>query len=170
MSRTKIIVTGPTGSGKTTFVRTLSDGDVLETDEYTSEPIGKPKTTVALDYTTTNVGGDTVHLYGTPGQERFSYMWRMLSSGADGMVLLYGANRPNLDDEAAAILKEILTEHDLPYVVGITHAQRISGRADQIMERAKTLGPNALDTTFVDARDAESAGSLLQHLLAKIPV
>jgi hypothetical protein len=169
MSRTKILVTGPTGSGKTTFVRTLSDGDVLETDEYTSESIGKPKTTVALDYTTTNAAGRTIHLYGTPGQERFSYMWRMLSAGADGMVLLYGANRPELDDEASNILKEILTEHDLPYVVGITHAERINGRADRIMERAQVLGPNALDTTFVDARDPESASGLLHHLLEEIP-
>lgn len=170
MSRTKIIVTGPTGSGKTTFVRTLSDGDVLETDEYTSESIGKPKTTVALDYTTTNASGRTVHLYGTPGQERFSYMWRMLSAGADGMVLLYGANRPALDDEASSILKEILTEHSLPYVVGITHAERINGKADQIMKRAREIGPDALDTSFIDARDAESAGGLLHHLLEEISV
>jgi hypothetical protein len=170
MTNTKVLITGATASGKTTFVQSLADGDVLETDEYTSEAIGKPTTTVALDYTITSLGGDDIHVYGTPGQDRFHYMWRMLGSGADAMVFLLGANRPDLDDDAAAILSTIREEHDIPFVIAVTHTDAVDGSLDAVMARANALTDDALDITTVDARDADAAHHVVENLMKRVAV
>ncbi|MEE9356953.1 MAG: ATP/GTP-binding protein [Sedimenticolaceae bacterium] len=78
MSNYKIIFTGPVGARKTTAINAVSDTPVIMTDEVASDMTRtrKKSTTVAMDYGVMNLGsGERVHLYGTPGQERFNFMW-----------------------------------------------------------------------------------------------
>ncbi len=81
MSNYKIIFTGPVGAGKTTAISSLSDIPVLGTDEMASDMTvhRKQTTTVAMDYGLMKLdAGERIHLYGTPGQERFlgwCYCW-----------------------------------------------------------------------------------------------
>jgi hypothetical protein len=92
----KIIFGGPVGAGKTTAIAAISDIPVVNTEAKPSDDIAKLKatTTVAMDYGILNLGGDAkVHLYGTPGQERFSFMWDILSMGGMGFVLLLDNTR-----------------------------------------------------------------------------
>lgn len=87
----KIIFTGPVGSGKTTAIETISDIPVVQTEAKATDAVSQRKanTTVAMDYGVLNLGeGAKVHLYGTPGQERFSFMWDILTIGGLGLVLL----------------------------------------------------------------------------------
>lgn len=88
----KIVFIGPTGCGKTTAIHTYSDIEPVMTDVKASEVgVGRMKenTTVALDYGSVTLDGETkVHLYGTPGQERFDFMWDILGKGSHGIVLL----------------------------------------------------------------------------------
>jgi signal recognition particle receptor subunit beta len=92
----KIIFGGPVGAGKTTAIGAISDIPVVNTDARPSDETAKLKatTTVAMDYGILHLdGGAKVHLYGTPGQERFSFMWDILSMGGIGFVLLLDNTR-----------------------------------------------------------------------------
>ncbi len=96
MSQYKIIFTGPVGAGKTTAIAAISDVPPVGTDEAASDMTKERKsaTTVAMDYGIMNLaGGEKIHLYGTPGQERFDFMWDILTSGGIGLVLLLDNTR-----------------------------------------------------------------------------
>jgi len=78
MAQHKIIFAGPVGAGKTTAISVISDIPIVSTDESASDMtlVRKPNTTVAMDYGLMKLDGqERVHLYGTPGQERFNFMW-----------------------------------------------------------------------------------------------
>lgn len=102
MSQYKIIFTGPVGAGKTTAINSISDSPPIKTDASASDMTKsrKASTTVAMDYGIMNLpGGEKLHLYGTPGQERFDFMWDILVTGGIGLVLLLDNTRadPFLD-------------------------------------------------------------------------
>ncbi len=92
----KIIFTGPVGAGKTTAISSISDLAPIKTDATASDMTKnrKASTTVAMDYGVMNLeGGEKVHLYGTPGQERFDFMWDILTTGGIGLILLLDNTR-----------------------------------------------------------------------------
>jgi signal recognition particle receptor subunit beta len=94
----KIIFGGPVGAGKTTAIGAISDIPVVATEARPTDDTAKRKatTTVAMDYGVLYLAdGAKVHLYGTPGQERFSFMWDILSVGGIGFVLLLDDTRPD---------------------------------------------------------------------------
>lgn len=97
MTDHKIIFTGPVGAGKSTAIASLSDIDPVSTDEVATDITKhrKSQTTVAMDYGLLKLdGGETVHIYGTPGQERFNFMWDILTTGGIGLILLVNNARP----------------------------------------------------------------------------
>lgn len=94
----KVIITGPVGSGKTTAVNSLTNKNAMLTDAVVSDADlitkqRKKTTTVAMDYDVVRLNDDIVHVYGTPGQERFDFMWEILSQGANGIILLLDNTR-----------------------------------------------------------------------------
>ena len=124
MVENKIIFTGPVGVGKTTAIAALSDEPPVQTDASASDmtAVRKGYTTVAMDYGLIQLDEHTkVHLYGTPGQERFDFMWEILSKGSMGLVLLLDNTRVNplkdlkfFLDSFSDLLKTA------PLVVGVT--------------------------------------------------
>lgn len=106
MSAYKIVVTGPFNSGKTVFIKTISDIPVVSTEKrITTEDKGiKAETTVAMDYGRAQLDGDTLYLYGTPGQTRFDFMWEILSSEMNGFIVLVDStDAPSFPDAAELI-------------------------------------------------------------------
>jgi len=102
----KIVVTGPFNSGKTVFIKTISDIPVVSTEKrITTEDKGiKAETTVAMDYGRVQLDGDTLYLYGTPGQTRFDFMWEILSSEMNGFIVLVDStDAPSFPDAAELI-------------------------------------------------------------------
>jgi signal recognition particle receptor subunit beta len=86
-----ILFAGPMGAGKTTAIASLSDIPVVSTEATNNDLDKHPKefTTVAMDYGEISLAdGEVVRLYGVPGQDRFDFMWRILESRAEGMILL----------------------------------------------------------------------------------
>ncbi len=96
MTQYKIIFTGPVGAGKTTAIDSISDVPPVKTDAAASDMTKSRKeaTTVAMDYGIMNLDdGEKIHLYGTPGQERFDFMWDILTVGGIGLILLLDNTR-----------------------------------------------------------------------------
>ena len=92
----KVVVTGPFAAGKTTLIRTISEITVLSTERGITDSTRKRKneTTVAMDFGRITIDRDLVlYLFGTPGQDRFDFMWEILGEGMLGYLLLVDADR-----------------------------------------------------------------------------
>jgi small GTP-binding protein len=116
----KIVVTGPFSAGKTEFIQTVSEIDVVSTErKITSESERiKDRTTVAMDFGRITIDDELVlYLFGTPGQKRFDFMWEILSEGMLGFVVLIDSVRPETFREARSILDTFRAYAPTPYVV-----------------------------------------------------
>lgn len=124
MKTLRLVVAGTPGAGKSTFVRTISDIEVIDTDRTATDKTAllKPKTTVAFDYGRFVFGSIVeVQIYGTPGQSRFNFMWDFLIQRAHSYILLVAAHRPNDFHYARQILLFMNQRVQIPMLVGITH-------------------------------------------------
>ena len=120
MHTVKMVVTGPFSSGKTEFIGTVSEIDVVSTEKrITSAPeMIKSKTTVAMDFGRITVDDELVlYLFGTPGQKRFDFMWEILSEGMLGFIVMVDSARPETFREARSILETFRAYAPTPYVV-----------------------------------------------------
>ncbi|WP_371132133.1 ATP/GTP-binding protein [Variovorax sp. SG517] len=93
----KILFTGTMGAGKTTAIAAVSEIAPVRTEVRNSDTsVAKATTTVGLDYGELTLdNGEKLRLYGTPGQMRFDFMWRILARGALGLVILVDNSRPD---------------------------------------------------------------------------
>jgi signal recognition particle receptor subunit beta len=115
-----MVVTGPFNSGKTHFIRTVSEIEVVATERKISAEAEKVKefTTVAMDFGRITVDNDLVlYLFGTPGQKRFDFMWEILSEGMLGFVVMVDSARPETFREAKSILETFRAYAPTPYIV-----------------------------------------------------
>ncbi|MBS0657541.1 MAG: ATP/GTP-binding protein [Verrucomicrobia bacterium] len=161
----KVVVSGPVGAGKSTYIRTLSTTTVVETDEMATECIGKDLTTVALDFGTLHIDGFEVLLFGTPGQERFDFMWSVLCEGAAGLLLLVAAHRPGSFLKARHILEFITSQVPIPFLLAVTHTDQ--ERVWELEEIADFFGLPVTDLLAVDARDRSACARMLHRLLER---
>jgi uncharacterized protein len=124
MELMRLVVTGTVGAGKTTFIRTVSEISVVDTDRIATDHTAllKKNTTVAFDFGKVTFGSEmTLHLYGTPGQSRFDFMWDMLIRKAHAYILLVPAHRPEEFRQARQILGFMNQRVTVPLLIGVTH-------------------------------------------------
>jgi len=119
VSNYKIVVTGPFSSGKTEFIKTISDIEVVSTErKITTEDRGiKAETTVAMDYGRAKLDDDTLYLYGTPGQTRFNFMWEILASEMSAFIVLVDATDKPSFPEAAELIEQFSSFVNVPYLI-----------------------------------------------------
>ncbi len=120
MQTVKMVVTGPFNSGKTEFIQSVSEINVVSTERKISSEAEKVKntTTVAMDFGRITVDQDLVlYLFGTPGQKRFDFMWEILSEGMLGFIVMVDSTRPETFREARGILETFRAYAPTPYVV-----------------------------------------------------
>jgi hypothetical protein len=121
MQTVKMVVTGPFNAGKTKFIQSVSEIDVVSTERKissTPERSVKGTTTVAMDFGRITVDEDLVlYLFGTPGQKRFDFMWEILSEGMLGFIVMVDSARPETFREARSILQTFRAYAPTPYVV-----------------------------------------------------
>jgi len=171
MREHKIVVMGAMGAGKSTMVRAIASGKVVDTDvANTDTRSSKLATTVAMDYADVDLpNGDRLRLYGTPGQERFDFIWTMLLEGASGVIILLDATAPDLAADIATYLRP-LAAHDaqLPVVVGLSKAD-IAALPDLDgvnAHAAACLRP--LPLVPFDARNADEVFMLMDVLMSEV--
>jgi signal recognition particle receptor subunit beta len=124
MKTLRLVVAGSVGAGKSTFVRTISEIEVVDTDRTATDhtSLFKSETTVALDFGRLVLSPDMdLHIYGTPGQARFDFMWDLLIQNAHCYILLVAANRPNDFNCAREIIAFINKRVKIPMIIGLTH-------------------------------------------------
>ena len=163
----KVVVTGPFAAGKTTLIRTISEITVLSTERGITDSTRKRKaeTTVAMDFGRITIDRDLVlYLFGTPGQDRFDFMWEILGEGMIGYLLLVDASREDSVQEAASILDAFRTMARVPYVVALNRAA-VDDHAlvDSVRQRLQIPGDVAI--LGCDATDKESVKNVLLALL-----
>ena len=170
----KIIITGPVGSGKTTAINSLTNDDafitdvlVSESDEVTSKR--KLNTTVAMDFGVVQVGDDTAYVYGTPGQQRFNFMWDILSEGAHGIIILLDNTRnyPFRDLKYyTESFSDLIASKKL--MIGVTR----SDESDEVPLSTYQLWLKELnldaEVAFIDAREKNEVKQLVHTLVANI--
>jgi small GTP-binding protein len=120
MQTLKMVVTGPFNAGKTEFIQSVSEIEVVSTEKRISSEIERIKetTTVAMDFGRITIDNEMVlHLFGTPGQKRFDFMWDILSEGMLGFVVIIDSTRPETFREARKILETFRAYAPTPYVV-----------------------------------------------------
>ncbi len=165
----KILVSGPFGSGKTTFIRYVSDEQFSGRDVPTTGELAQYKamTTVGMDFGILHVDEELdVHLFGTPGQARFAFMWKVLSKGALGTIFLVDGASDRALKEAKTMLQTYKEMPDMKLVVGVSkqdlpEAKSLSAIADDL-----ELGDTPMFA--VDAREEKDARFLIMALLQEV--
>jgi len=122
MATVKVVITGPFNVGKTEFIRTISDIPIVTTERRITDELQaiKDETTVAMDYGQVKLGDDMFHLYGTPGQPRFDFMWEVLSKEMHAfLVLVDSCDRDTLLDAKPLIrtFRRLSRKRKTPYLV-----------------------------------------------------
>lgn len=175
----RIVVAGTVGSGKTTFVRTVSEIDVVDTDRTPTDLVAtmKDSTTVGMDFGKVTLNPEMVlHLYGTPGQLRFDFMWELLISKAHAYVLLVAAHRPEEFAAARQILWFLKDQVQIPLILGVTHTDCDAAWSIKDVGYAMGFqeGEDSLPVVAVNANLRESVVNalivLIEHYMAQTQV
>ena len=165
----KLIFTGPVGAGKSTAIQSISDTPPVTTDAVATDMTQniKETTTVAMDYGTMQLeGGECLHLYGTPGQERFNFMWDILTKGGIGLILLLDNTRSDPFQDMHFFLnsfKGFIADTQL--AIGVTQTDRSTNPIlEQYHEQLKSFGLK-VPIFEVDARQRRDVVVLIEALL-----
>ena len=171
MQRLKIVFSGPMGAGKTQAIATLSDISVVSTEVKNTDLHinAKALTTVGMDYgEMTLEDGVSIGLYGTPGQERFNFIWPILSQGAMGVIILldHAAQDPVAD--LAHYLDIFSKIYQGNIVVGISQLDKMPERDFAIYRDWLSSQQKNLPVFPVDMRQREDVLLLVDTLIAAL--
>jgi signal recognition particle receptor subunit beta len=169
----KLVISGTMGAGKTSAIEAISGIPPIRTDVAISDGEslrpGKTTTTVAMDYGELALDEDQVLvIFGTPGQERYDFMCKILVKGALGMLLLIDLSAEDPERDLTYYLSLYESQlHNTPCVIGLTHEDLVRNfNATRIYEIIKGFGLN-LPVILLDARSVADVTTAIEILLAQ---
>jgi len=165
----KVIVTGPFNSGKTQFIGTVSDIDVVTTErKITTEDRGiKGETTVAMDYGRVELDDVVIHLNGTPGQARFDFMWEILTREMSGFIVLVDSIDKLSFADARDLIALFQEYKSVPYLIA-ANKQDLDGAASLYeVRRGVGVGDNILVMPCV-ATKKSSVQQVLRQMISLV--
>lgn len=164
----KIVFSGPMGAGKTTAIAAISEVSPVRTEVGNNDraAFDKDSTTVALDYGQITLGdGTVVRLYGTPGQERFDFMWSILGRGALGVVLLLDASQTEALHQLDRYLEAFADAvRDGALVIGVGRSEQPGALSMHEFSRRVARLDHAVPMFSVDVRRREHVLLLVETL------
>lgn len=167
MQTVKMVISGAVNAGKTQFIRAISEIEVVSTERKATDDTKdiKKETTVAMDFGRISVGDDLVlHLFGTPGQKRFDFMWEILSEGMLGLIVLVDSTRPETFRETNRIIDFFTAYRDAPYVIAANKQDHENAWSPDELRLALRLNSDVKIMPCV-ATDREAVKSVLLELL-----
>jgi small GTP-binding protein len=170
MQTVKMVVTGPFSAGKTSFIKSISEIDIVHTERKISDATRsvKESTTVAMDYGRISIDKELVlYLFGTPGQKRFDFMWEILSEGMLGFIVMVDSTSPETFREARRILDTFRSYSATPYVVAANKQDHEDAWETQDLRIAMGLDDRVRILPCV-ASDRSSVKTVLIELLTEI--
>ncbi len=168
METVKVLVTGDFSSGKTQFIKTLTENVISTERKITDVKEAKEKleTTVAMDYGKIFLEDKVIHLFGTPGQERFKFMWDVLDKNKSGFILLVDStNVENIKNGAKFI--DYFYKDNIPFIIGC-NKQDIPG-ALSVEEIKNILSVEGVYLPLI-ATKKESAITVLKRLIKSFSI
>ena len=172
LQKYKIVFGWKMGAGKTEAIQSISETTVLSTEALNTDHDAHSKalTTVGIDYGEIKIEDDiTVGLYGTPGQERFDFMWPVICEGAIGAIILIDhSSRTVLDDLAYYV--DIFSQFITNLVIGITHVDEDSQQLLKKYRNWLEMRNINLPIFAMDARQKDDVLLLVEVLIARAEV
>jgi small GTP-binding protein len=166
--RYKIVISGPFAAGKTTFVQAVTEIAPVATEAKTTaldESSVKDATTVAMDFGRITLDGENVlHIFGTPGQFRFNYMWSILGKDALGVIVVVNPVAKEAFEDAQDIISYFRVKTDVPIVVALNHFGGHEELSRDEIRQALSI-PKWIHIVDCDAHDKESVRNVLLVLL-----
>lgn len=168
----KIVFAGSIGSGKTEAIKSLSEIPVLATEVLNTDNVShqKMQTTVGIDYGEVTLDdGNKVGLYGTPGQDRFDFMWGVICKGAIGIVILVDHSLKNSLDELAHYI-DIFKNFSENIGIGITHIDQDPNKSTHQYREWLLENDYQYPLFFIDARKEDDVLMLLEVLITTLEI
>ena len=172
MKDSKIVFFGPVGAGKTTAIKSLCGTTALSTDVQASDSTQrtKRKTTVAMDYALFEDAGRRIHLYGTPGQERFRFMWELIATelahDSSGHILLLDNARNHPRQDLEFYLSNFLEHYqNKPLIIAVTGSDLVHTPTQADYAGWLTELNIKAPVFFIDARNPEDVHFLIDEIV-----
>jgi hypothetical protein len=165
-----MVISGAVNAGKTEFIRSISEIEVVSTERKATDEtrLLKKETTVAMDFGRITIANDLVlHLFGTPGQRRFDFMWEILSEGALGLVVVVDSTRPETFRETTRIIEFFNEMRPAPYIIAANKQDKDTAWSPDELRLALRL-PEQVKVVPCIATQRDSCKNVLLELLYEI--
>jgi uncharacterized protein len=172
LQKYKIVFAGSIGSGKTQAIKSLSEIPVLATEVLNTdhESHKKMETTVGIDYgEVTLEDGNKIGLYGTPGQDRFNFMWGVICKGAIGVIILVDHSLKNPLEELRHYI-DIFKNFSDNIAIGITHIDQDSNKSTHQYKQWLIDNDYQYPLFFIDARQQDEVLMLIESLITTLEI
>ncbi len=170
MSSIKILVAGHFNAGKTTFVNTASEIKTVSTEKsitHSKEKEYKGKTTTAMDYGEVSINGKKLAVFGIPGQERFSFMWKILSKNTQGFVFLLDSTAPDMWKDTVRQIDMLTRYAEVPYIIAANKQDLPNALGVSVVRERLNIADDIHIVPCI-AKEREVVSDTIEVLLSKV--